>query len=70
MPMETRILGRTGLEVGVIGLGTEHLTFNRANMDAVLDIAVVAGVNYIDLIYNDPSDAHADYWKAISPAIR
>ena len=54
MPMETRILGRTGLEVGVIGLGTEHLTFNRANMDAVLDIAVVAGVNYIDLIYNDP----------------
>jgi predicted aldo/keto reductase-like oxidoreductase len=70
MAMETRILGRTGLEVGVIGLGTEHLTFKRENMDAVLDIAVPAGVNYIDLVYNDPLDAHADYWKAIGPAVR
>jgi predicted aldo/keto reductase-like oxidoreductase len=68
--METRILGRTGLEVGVIGLGTEHLTFNRKTMDAVLDLAVPAGVNYIDLIYNDPLSSHADYWEAIGPAIR
>jgi len=70
MNMETRVLGRTGLEVGVIGLGTEHLTANRQNMDAVLDLAVPAGVNYIDLVYNDPLDAHADYWEAIGPAIR
>ena len=70
MAMETRILGRTGLEVGVIGLGTEHLTFNRENMDAVLDLAVPAGVNYIDLVYSDPLDAHADYWQAIGPAVR
>jgi predicted aldo/keto reductase-like oxidoreductase len=70
MGMETRRLGRTGLEVGAIGLGTEHLTVNRENMDAVFDLAVPAGVNYIDLVYNDPSDAHADYWEAIGPAIR
>jgi predicted aldo/keto reductase-like oxidoreductase len=70
MRMETRILGQTGLEVGVIGLGTEHLAFNRETMDAVLDTAVPAGVNYVDLIYNDPLDAHADYWEAIRPAIR
>ena len=68
--METRTLGRTALQVGVVGLGTEHLTFNRENMDAVLDLAVPAGVNYIDLVYNDPSDAHADYWDAIGPAVR
>jgi hypothetical protein len=39
-------------------------------MDTVLDLAVPAGVNYIDLVYNDPSDAHTDYWEAIGPAIR
>jgi len=68
--METRTLGRTELEVGVIGLGTEHLIDSRENMDAVLDLAVPAGVNYIDLVYNDPLDAHSDYWRAIGPAIR
>ena len=62
MNMGTRTLGRTGLEVGVIGLGTEHLSANRENMDAVFDLAVEAGVNYIDLIYNDPLDVHADFY--------
>ena len=70
MTMETRILGQTNLEVGVIGLGTEHLIDTRGNMEAVLDLAVPAGVNYVDLVYNDPSDAHAAYWDAIGPAIR
>lgn len=70
MSMETRTLGRTGLEVGVIGLGTEHLTTNRENMAATLDLAAAAGVNYIDIVFNDPLDAHADYWEAIGPALR
>jgi predicted aldo/keto reductase-like oxidoreductase len=70
MNMETRTLGRTGLEVGVIGLGTEHLDTTQENMDEVLDLAVSAGVNYIDVLYNDPTDLHTDYWEAIGPALR
>ncbi len=50
MAMQTRILGRIGLELGVIGLGTEQLPTDRKNMDAVIDLAVSEGVNYIETI--------------------
>ena len=68
--METRTLGRTGLEVGVVGLGVEHLNVSRENMDSVFDLGVSAGLNYVDLLYNDPVDSHADHWDAIAPALR
>jgi predicted aldo/keto reductase-like oxidoreductase len=70
MTMETRTLGRTGLEVGVIGLGVEHLAITRENMNEVFDLAVSAGLNYVDLVYNDPLDEHAAHWAAIAPALR
>ena len=70
MTMETRTLGRTNLEVGVVGLGVEHLTAKAKTMDAVFDLAVSADVNYIDLLYHDPSDEHAEHWEAITPALR
>lgn len=68
--MEKRALGRTGLQVGVIGLGVEHLSTEERNMDEVLDLAVSAGVDYIDLVYNDPTDLHVEEWDAIAPALR
>jgi predicted aldo/keto reductase-like oxidoreductase len=68
--VEKRILGRTGLEVGVIGLGVEHLSPDRRNMDEALDLAVSAGVEYIDLVYNDPGGVYAEHWQAITPALR
>jgi predicted aldo/keto reductase-like oxidoreductase len=49
--MEYRKLGRTGLNVSAIGLGTDHLR----DIEGVFRTAVDAGVNYIDMIFSpDP----------------
>jgi hypothetical protein len=50
--MEYRMLGRTGLQVGVIGLGTEYLTeASRRTVVSVVREAVASGVNYFDVLY-------------------
>jgi predicted aldo/keto reductase-like oxidoreductase len=56
--MKRRKLGKTGPEVGVIGLGTEHLEQSVDTMDAVLRAAVEAGTSYVDLLYVEP-----EYWE-------
>ena len=63
--MENRKLGRTGLDVGVIGLGTEHLERKRETLDAVLHNATDAGVNYVDLLY-----VEEDYWEEFGDVYR
>jgi len=53
--MKTRTLGRTGLEVGVIGLGTEYLNGTPSKTyTSVVHRAVDAGVDYIDIVYSFP----------------
>jgi len=67
--MEYRRLGRTGLDVSAIGLGTEHLEQERETMEEVVRTAVDAGVNYIDLVYDDPEGA-PDFWENLAPLLK
>ncbi len=53
--MQYRRLGRTGLEVGAIGLGLEHLNGKpRETMVAVVHAAIERGVNYFDVVFSFP----------------
>jgi predicted aldo/keto reductase-like oxidoreductase len=54
--------------VGVIGLGTEHLEQTPEAMNAVIRTAVEAGVNYVDLLYDDPGNAPA-FWDNLVPLL-
>jgi len=50
--MEVRTLGRTGVDVGCIGLGTEYLVGQtRRTFVSVIRSAVEEGVNYIDILF-------------------
>ena len=68
--METRILGKTGLDVGVIGMGVEHLNLSEKNVMETFEVAAESGVNCIDLVFNDPLESDAEHWKVIGPVIR
>jgi predicted aldo/keto reductase-like oxidoreductase len=51
--MEFRKLGKTGLDVGVIGLGTEHLNGQpQETVVSVIREAIERGVNYFDLVFS------------------
>jgi aryl-alcohol dehydrogenase-like predicted oxidoreductase len=53
--MRYKRLGRTAVDVGVVGLGAEYL--ERAPRDTVIsvvDVAIDEGINYIDLFMASP----------------
>ena len=45
-----RKLGRTGIDVGVIGLGLEHLLDKKQDVVTNTIYTAVNGVNYIDCL--------------------
>jgi predicted aldo/keto reductase-like oxidoreductase len=50
--MKTRILGRTGVPVSTISMGTEYLINKpQAHVDAVIHTAIERGINYFDVFY-------------------
>ncbi len=53
--MQYRKLGRTGLDVSVIGLGTEYLVkATQETVTSVVHAAVDGGINYFDVLFADP----------------
>jgi predicted aldo/keto reductase-like oxidoreductase len=53
--MEYRKLGRTGLEVSAVGLGTEYLNKRpTSTVVSVIRAAIQAGVNYFDMVFSFP----------------
>jgi uncharacterized protein len=54
--MKYRALGRTGIEVSAISLGTEYLLdWPREHVTAVVEAALRCGVNYFDLFFANPA---------------
>lgn len=54
-PMEIRVLGKTGLKVGAIGLGTEYLNGQpREKVGSVVRSAIENGINYFDVVFAFP----------------
>lgn len=64
--MEYRKLGRTGLEVSAIGLGTEYTRGQPAEtVSALLEAAIDRGINYIDVIFTMP-----EFLDHLAPVLR
>lgn len=66
MAMHFQKLGRTGQDVGVISIGTEHLFgLPRETVASVIGAALDRGVNYFDVVFSFP-----DYLDHLGAAFR
>jgi len=65
-----RELGRTGIHVGEIGFGTEHLPPDREVIAEIVETGVMGGATFIDILQTDPAGDGAYVWDGLGPAIR
>jgi len=67
--MHTRELGRTGLAVGVVSVGADHLMHRAtlAETAAIVDFAIDHGVNYFDLVDLLPSFVTGSLRRCVPP---
>ncbi len=66
--MKQRTLGRTGITVGEIGFGTEHVVSNsQRTVDAIIASAVDGGITYFDFFMpeRDSRDKMGHAWKGL-----
>lgn len=64
--MEKRVLGRTGIEVSVVGIGGEGFEGKPyEECEALIDRALAGGVNFIDL-YNSNPDVRSNVGRALA----
>lgn len=64
--MQTRTLGRTGLRVGEISLGAEHVGPGDARLQReILETAVDGGINLVDTIFTSV-DARDEFGRVLS----
>ena len=68
--MDCRELGKTGIEVGAIGFGTEHLPPDADTIAEIVETAVDGGANFIDVLQIDPAGDGAYVWNGLGPMIR
>lgn len=54
--MDYQRLGRTGLDVSVLGVGAEYLrAFSSESIAKIVSEALEVGINYFDLVWNLPN---------------
>ena len=68
--MKYRSLGKTGIEVSEIGIGTEHFPADKEIMAEILAVAVESGLSFIDILQTDPAGDGAYIWNGLGPLIK
>jgi aryl-alcohol dehydrogenase-like predicted oxidoreductase len=64
--MPKRVLGRTGVEVSILTLGT----FRNAGLDRILRTAWASGIRYVDTAKSYGSEPGVGKWMKANPGIR